>query len=103
MAEDGDKELKRRTDRELRFLSAGDKLRYIALAVLGGPLLLLVNVFFVFRVIGVFHHSEGYGVVTLAAFAFVIGIAALGADYWLFRWLKDEYDVFRWTGSEGDK
>ncbi len=104
MAEDGDHDkLKRRTDRELRFLSASDKLRYAALAVLGGPLLLLINVMFIIQLIGVFSPEMSVAYFGVVAFTTVLGIAALGADYWLFRWLKEEFDVFRWTGTVGDE
>lgn len=103
MPDDNEKKLKRRMDRELRFISANDKLRYAALAVLGGPLLLLINGAFILSVIDVFNPEPGFGVVTVAAFAVVMGIAALGADYWLLRWLKEEFNVFRWAGSSRDE
>lgn len=96
-------DLKRRTDRELRYLSFNDKLRFAALIVLGSPLLLLLNLYFVTRVINVFDHGEDSGFLALAGFAAIIGIAVLGADYWLLNWLKDEFDVFRWIGSTKKK
>lgn len=103
MDDDEDEKLKQRTDRELHYLSLNDKLRFAALIVLGAPLLLLLNFYFVTRVINVFDHGEDSGVLAIAGFAAIIGIAVLGADYWLLKWLKDEFDVFRWIGSTKKK
>ena len=91
--------LKRRTNRELRFISMNDKLRYAALIMLGFPLLALINVVFVLRVIDLFGPSSTAGFISLLAFTAMIGIAAIGADFWLVRWLIEEFDVFRWTSS----
>ncbi len=86
--------------RELRVISRDEKLRYAALAALGLPLLVLVNIVFVLRVIDLFRSSSILGFIGLLAFTLVIGLAALGADFWLFRWLIDEFRVFRWGSRE---
>lgn len=102
MADGNGGRLKRRTDRELRFLSFNEKLRYIAFAVLGLPLLVAVNIVFILHLIDVFRPNTGTGFAVAAGFALVVGIGALGADFWILRWLKEEFQYYRWAGSSDD-
>ena len=76
-----------------------EKLRFGVLIVLGFPLLAAINIYFVLRVMDIFDRGPDTGVITVAAFAFVIGIAAIGADIWLLRWLNEEINIFRWIRS----
>ena len=95
-------ELKERTDRELRKLSREEKLKYGTLAVLGLPLLTLMHVVLVKWIIDIFTAETAGGVLGIVFFVVLLGIATIGTDFWILRWLHEEWDVFRWIRESED-
>ena len=61
-----------------------------------------MHVVLVMWIIEIFTAETAGGVLGIGFFVVLLGIATIGTDFWILRWLHEEWDVFRWIRESED-